>query len=131
MLDSDLELIAQPVPNLEYLNSFESYYDSPVTGVVFQVLAGITNEELGGFILLASALNPAWGYDYAVGRVEYRARRQAEAYDRIAQELVDQLEDWTPMVLKGYCPESVEIVRSIISGFKSGGNGVVSDTKKD
>jgi hypothetical protein len=130
MLDSDLELIAQPVPKLEYLAQFTTYNDVPFTGMSFRVLAGITEEELTQFELF-SPYAPSSGYSYTASRVEYRARRQAEAYDRIAQELVDQLEDWTPMVLKGYCPESVEIVRSIISGFKSGGNGVVSDTKKD
>ena len=123
MLDSDLELIAQPVPNLEYLNGFDSYYDSPVTGLVFEVLAGITRKELEEFILMSSATNPAWGYDYVLGRVEYRARRQAEAYDRIAEELIGSAPP-DPLALKGYCPESVEIVRSIISGLQEfGGKG--------
>jgi len=127
MLDSDLELIAQPVPNLGYLNSLESYYDSPVTGLVFQVLAGITDGELRDFTGEPMRLTGAYGY--LVSEVEYRARRQAEAYDRIAEELIGSAPP-DPLALKGYCPESVEIVRSIISGLQEFGGSDVSDSPK-
>ena len=129
MLDSDLELIAQPVPKLEYLAQFTTYNDVPFTGMSFRVLAGITEEELTQFELF-SPYAPSSGYSYTASRVEYRARRQAEAYDRIAEELLGSA-PLDPLVLKGYCPESVEIVRGIISGFKSGGKGVVSDSPKE
>ena len=121
MLDSDLELIAQPVPNLEYLEKFDSYYDIPVTGVALQVLAGLTDDELKRFELYYTYTTE--GYSYTVSRIGYRARRQAEAYDRIAEELIGSAPP-DPLALKGYCPESVEIVRSIISGLREfGGMG--------
>lgn len=121
MLDSDLEQIALPVPNLEYLNGFESFWDAPMTSTVFQVLCGLTDEEMRNF--MAEPMGPEGAYNYLVSEVEYRARRQAEAYDRIAEELIGSAPP-DPLALKGYCPESVEIIRGILSGHREvQGNG--------
>lgn len=124
MLPSDIELVQQPVPDLAYLGDliaaepcvtpsmdlkeFQAFADT-LTGAEVGELFDALKIERTGYRCRALMLLEV--------KVWYRYRQQERAFNRLAQELLES-SPTSDAVLKGYCPESMGILRGVIDYVK-------------